>query len=377
MSTLCVSETNVALSAEQMKNYWKFFGEKRFAEHQIAFFNNGFFKVYTPMWRAFAIYDSLSRCFINRLQVAELPYLTFHVFANGYMAAAKDNGYIEIYAPDGKFFAQHARRVKWWGEVSAYVFVDGGNCYLADITDTKEPVLLGKESQILNVEQNINGLVAVKHYGTGIADLYDAEMESITPAKQAERILFCGNGSFIICAQGVRYLYNAQMECLLQASFEMKVIDGYFCLMRNTLYDTADGSVVDGNNKPIYCADGKLFLKDGGLYAEDGRQVLAYCPVRPQVFAGHFLHFRLNECDLVFDTRMSVDEVRQAAVDTIDEITSGYNEFEDISKDLSQYFQLLADCINGNGHRKQILKASLNTYYRPVSDFINEKKNSK
>lgn len=353
MSKLCISETNVSPAAEQLKAYWRHFGEKRFEENQLAFFNNGYFKVYSPSWHALSVYDNLSRCFINRLLIAVQPYLTFHVFGNGYMAAAKDNGYVEIYAPDGKFFAQREHRVKWWGEASAYVCMNAGNYYLADVTGAQEPVWLGKREDILNVEQNINGLTAVKFYNGRNAILYNAEMQPITPVEDADNILFFTNGSFIVSTKGVNYLYNAKMECLLKARLAMDIVDGVFCSMRGTLYDSTTGAVVDGNNLPLLSEDGKFTFQNGGLYAEDGRQVLAYCPVRPQMFAGHFLHLRLNKRDLVFDTRMSAVETRQAVV----EVLFGHNKDEDISEELFEYFRLVETCLSGHKElRKKMLK---------------------
>lgn len=354
MSKLCVSETKVPTSADQLKGYWRYLGGSRFSDFQLAFFSNGYFRVAQSSWRAVAIYDNLSQLFIDRLKIAELPYLTFHVFGNGYMAAANDNGNVDIYAPNGKLFARHARSVKWWGELSAYVYVDGNEYYLADVTDSKEPVLLGSTAEILNVEQNINGLVAVKRYGKMYAGLYNAELEPITPQKNAEYIRFFANGSFIIYANRVNYLYNARMECLLQAGFYMKVVDGYFCSVRDTLYDSTDGSVIDENHKPIHTADGKLVIDNNGLYTEDGRQILAYCPARPQVFAGHFLHVVVNGRDLVFDIRMSAAEMRRVLIETVFDCDSE----NDISDEMFQYFQLIETCLSGRYNlRQKMLKS--------------------
>lgn len=356
MSRLCASETPVSSAAEQLKNYWRFFGEKRFAKSELAIFDNGYFKVHSPSWCSITVFDNSSRCFIRQLKLAYLPYLTFHVFGNGYMAIAKDDGYIEIYAPDGKFFARRNHLVKWWGEASAYVYAEDGNYYLADAVNAKEPALLGRADDILNVEQNINGLTAVKYYNDGYAVLFNAEMEPVMPVKEIERILFLANGSFILYANGVYYLYNAKMECLLKARFEMRIVDGVFCMMRGTLYDSVDGSVVDPNNKPVYAADSKFIFKDGGLFAEDGRQILAHCPVLPQVFGKHFLHLYLDRYSLVFDLDLSVAEMRHAIL----EVLFGCDSEYDISEDMFRYFQLIETCMNGHKQlRKEMLQSFL------------------
>ena len=356
MSKLCNSETNTLSPAEQLKAYWLFLGEKHFEDMQLQMFNNGYFRISTPSWRSISIYDNLAGTFIPRLQITDIPYLTFHVFGNGYMAAAKDNGFIEIYAPNGKFFAQHKQDVKWWGEVSAYVYVENGNYYLADITETRKTLLLGKVSQILNVEQNINGLTAVKYYKNGgRAVLYNAEAENITPIENAENILFFANGSFIICANNVYYLYNARMECVMQARFQMKVVDGLFCSMHHKLYNSIDGSAIDGNNLPLYTSEGWLTFKDGGLFTEKDQQILAYCPVRPQVFADHLLHFHYKGRDLIFDVRLSAVETRQI----LRNLLAKYDA-NDISQDLYDYFLLLVSFLdNPKDFRQKVLKGVL------------------
>ena len=167
---------------DRLKQYWMYLGERHLQDCQLNLFSNGFFQVLDSRWQTVNIYDKSSNTFINRLPVAELPYLTFHVFENGYMAATDEHGGLDVYTPDGRFFVRLIRKIKWWGAFNAYVYIDDGKYYLADITNAQKKVLLGDVSSILFVEQNINGLVSVRRYTSSkqtanYADLYDANME--------------------------------------------------------------------------------------------------------------------------------------------------------------------------------------------------------
>lgn len=359
MKNLYNFENNEALSKERLRNYWRHLGENHFKDYQLKLFNNGFFQVMDSSYQTLNVYDSLSCDFINRLQIAELPYLTFHAFENGYMAVPDKQGGLDVYAPNGRFFTRLNRQVKWWGALSVYVYLDDDYYYLADITDANKKIPLGKVSDILFVEQNINGLISIrkyfnKKYDGNYAELYNADMEKITPVPNADKIIFFANGSFIIRANDIYYMYNAQMELLLNAGFGMEVSDDNFCLMRGKLYSTIDGSIISADNKPIYTSIGKLFIRDEKLITEDGTQILGYCPVRPQVFNGYWLHMRFNGRDLIFDPTLSLVENRQVILSALFE----RDEEEDISKELFEYICLIEICCSGRYDiRRKMLKS--------------------
>ncbi|MCM1323438.1 MAG: hypothetical protein NC218_04690 [Acetobacter sp.] len=347
-------------SIHQLQRYWIFFGERHLNDCQLKFFGNAYFQVIDNLWKTITVYDDYAQDFLKRLPLAHTPNLTFHVFKNGYMTTLKGTDELDIYAPDGRFVARLRRNIIWCGDLSAYVFANDGNYYLADVADKEKVTLLGKSEQILFAEQNVDGLVSVRRYRNGhigdYADLYNTNMERITPVPKADKILFFPNGSFIVRADNMHYLYNARMERLLEGRFEMKIVDDCFCAMRKMLYDSTDGSVIDIDCKPVYTKYGKLIFQNQQLLTEDGESILGYCPQFPSVIANRLLHLRVMGRDLLFDCRMS----KTQTLETIRGLLSQHNEPDDISQNLFDYIQLLDICVEGNTKiRKQMLKMFL------------------
>ncbi len=355
MSKPYVSETTVSRSAEQLKAYWRMLGRKLFIDRKATMLANGYFMITARPWRTVDVYNNQAQSFIERLMIADTPDNTFHVFANGYMATAKDNGFLDIYAPNGSFFATRQQRVRCFGQLSSYVYIKEDLAYLADITGQKEDFLLGNNADILHVEQNINGLVAVNRRNA--VELYNEKMERISPVENMCRVLFFDCGSLLLGARGQDgyrkdHFFNAELKCLIkETSYSMDIID-YDCFSINqTLYDAVDGSVINTEGfpfsslygKPVHTSVGKFFAKNNQLLDEKDDVVLGFFPeVRElEVFAGHFVCFCMKDRFLVFDLALSAQETKQA----ISEVLSEYSETEDIPQGMFDYFKHIIYCL--------------------------------